>query len=289
MRSAHTRLDPQPLIDDPWGDKLVPEATREVLFRGMLARMDEATRLESLHRRDAVIDAVLMKSPAFANVITRSRYTEDALQTAVAAGVRQYVLIGAGFDSFSLRRPAFARDLQIFEIDHPATQSLKRERIAECGVTPHPSVHFIAADLSTMSVAQALAGSSYQSDRLSFFSWLGVTMYLTREANFATLKSIASCSPPGSQLAFTYMEERVLRSRSEAFTAIQDRVTAMGEPFLSGFEPQTLPAELRDCGLELLEDVDGLQVAERYDRTGSKGFERHSASHIALARVLGST
>src|SRR5258707_8983288 len=88
MRALHTRTDPKPLIDDPWGDRLVPDSVRATM-----------------------VDDALLRSPAFANVILRSRFTEDALESAVRGGVQQYVLIGAGFDSFSLRHPSFAKDL----------------------------------------------------------------------------------------------------------------------------------------------------------------------------------
>jgi methyltransferase (TIGR00027 family) len=261
MRALHTRIDPTPLIDDPWGDRLVPDSVRAT-----------------------VPDEALLRSPAFANVILRSRYTEDALETAVLGGVRQYVLIGAGFDSFALRRPEFARNLNIFEIDHPATQQLKLERFAECGLSVPPSVHFIAADLSKQSVAAALSHSAYDPTALSFFSWLGVTMYLTREANLATFRSVASCSPAGSLLAFTYIESSILESQSAAFQELQARVSAMGEPFMSGFDPDLVAGDLRACGLALVEDLTGQAIIEKYQRAGTQGFDRHSSSHVALAR-----
>lgn len=261
IRALHTRTDPKPLIDDRWGDRLVPDSVRATMT-----------------------DDALLRSPAFANVILRSRFTEDALQAAVRGGVRQYVLIGAGFDSFSLRRPSFAKDLNIFEIDHPATQRLKLERIAECGLELPPSVHFIAADLSQQSVAAALSQSAYDPAVLTFFSWLGVTMYLTREANLATFRSVASCSPAGSLLAFTYMESSILQSQSAAFQELQARVSSMGEPFLSGFDPALLADDLRGCGLELVEDLTGQAIIDKYQRAGTRGFERHSSSHVALAR-----
>ncbi len=261
IRALHTRTDPKPLIDDRWGDRLVPDSVRATMT-----------------------DDALLRSPAFANVILRSRFTEDALQAAVRGGVRQYVLIGAGFDSFSLRRPSFAKDLKIFEIDHPATQQLKLERIAECGLKVPPSVHFIAADLSRQSVAAALSQSAYDPAVLTFFSWLGVTMYLTREANLATFRSVASCSPAGSLLAFTYIESSILQSQSAAFQELQARVSSMGEPFLSGFDPALLADDLRGCGLELVEDLTGQAIIDKYQRAGTRGFERHSSSHVALAR-----
>jgi methyltransferase (TIGR00027 family) len=262
MRAAHTRLDPHPLINDPWGDRLVPESAR-------IEMSDEA----------------LLRSRAYPNVITRTRYTEDALEAAVSQGIRQYVLIGAGFDSFALRRPAFSADLQIFEIDFPATQTLKIQRIKECGISLPDSVHFIAADLSKESVAAALARSSFERDRLTFFSWLGVTMYLTREANLATLRSIASCAPMASELVFTYFDARLFQERSESFQELEQRVAAVGEPFLSGFDPATLAAVLADCGLDLVEDFNGTEAAARYDRNGAHGLGQSGYSHIALARV----
>jgi methyltransferase (TIGR00027 family) len=268
MRAAHTRLDPHPLINDSWGDRLVPESAKRAL----------ASSNETL-------DESLMRSRPYANVITRTRYAEDVLEAAISKGVRQYVLIGAGFDSFSLRRPASAANLQIFEIDFPATQRLKIERIDACGIALPDGVHFIEADLSLESVAAALARSSFDATRLTFFSWLGVTMYLTREANLATLRSIASCSPTGSELVFTYLDERLFQAQSDSFRELEQRVAAMGEPFLSGFDPAGLAANLAACGLDLVEDLNGGEAAARYDRGGGHNLGQSMFSHIALACV----
>ena len=244
MRAAHTRHDPNPLIDDPWGDRLVPESARDMFRKAALGRMDAEAQRKALASPDTIIDESLRRSRAYANVITRTRFTEDALQLAVTRGIRQYVLIGAGFDSFALRRPAYAADLQIFEIDFPATQSLKVARITECGLTLPDSVHFIAADLSQETVAASLLRSPFRTQDLTFFSWLGVTMYLTREATLGTLQSIASCTPAGSELVFTYFDERLFRAQSESLRDMEKRVAAMGEPLLSGFNPGTLARDL---------------------------------------------
>lgn len=287
MRAAHTRLDPNPLIDDPWGDRLVPDSARDLFRESALARMGLDAREKALASPESIVDESLLRSRAYANVVTRTRYAEDALQRAVAKGIAQYVLIGAGFDSFALRLPAFAANLKIFEIDFPATQGLKLQRIRECALSLPDSVHFIAADLSQESVQQALARSAYRSDRLTFFSWLGVTMYLTREANFATFKSIAACAPAGSELVFTYFDERLFHLPSESFREMERRVASIGEPFLSGFNPAMLAQNLADCGLTLLEDLDGFGVAARYERTGEKSLGQSTFSHMALARVGG--
>jgi methyltransferase (TIGR00027 family) len=172
-----------------------------------------------------------------------------------------------------------------FEIDHPATQSLKTAQIARCGISLPASVHFIAADLSRRSVAEILFDSPFRPDQTAFFSWLGVSMYLTQEANYATLRSIAACSHPGSELAFTYVDARMLTSTSKEFLELAQTVASMGEPFLFGFDPNTMAAKLRSCGLTLVEDLDNVQVAARYARPDLNRGGASRFSHLALARV----
>jgi methyltransferase (TIGR00027 family) len=263
MRALHTRRDPQPLIDDAYGEQLVPEPVRA-------GYQDPMT---------------LRSSAAYAGVILRTRYTEDALRTAVANGVRQYLILGAGFDSFALRLPAFARDLQIYEIDHPVTQALKRQRLRDCGLIPPPCVQYLAADLSREELAATLARASFDPNLRSFVSWLGVTMYLTRAANLATLRAIAQSVAPGSELVFTYFDlERGLQE-SERVRALTERVAALGEPFRSGFDPATLGADLRTCGWTLREDLTDREVLARVDDADRNDLNPGGFSHVVRAAV----
>jgi methyltransferase (TIGR00027 family) len=291
MRAVHSRRDPNPLIDDPWGDRIVPESFRLAYRETVLARLDAASRERALADEpqgdagDSLTDLALRASPAYAGVITRTRYTEDALRVAVAGGVRQYVIIGAGFDSFALRRPPFARDLDIFEVDHPATQALKRHQLSACAVEPPAGLHFVGADLAGEELDAALARSSFHPETLSFFSWLGVTMYLSREANFATFRAIARCGAPGSELVFTYFDARVHGLTSGPFSELTQRVAALGEPFQSGFDPNTIAADLQGCGLTLEEDIDDREALERIDRADSNDLRPPPFSRIARARI----
>lgn len=125
MRALHSRRDPSPLLDDPWGDRLVPQSEQDRFGQRILARMDSDARAAALRAPNSILDDFLLSNVAYPGVVLRSRYTEDALKEATNRGTRQYVLIGAGFDSFALRRPAFSETLEIFEIDHPATQTFK--------------------------------------------------------------------------------------------------------------------------------------------------------------------
>jgi methyltransferase (TIGR00027 family) len=286
MRAAHSRLDPSPLIDDPWGDRLVSKSERDRIHARLLDRMDADARAEALREPGSLLDNYFLSNTSYPGVVMRSRYAEDALKSAMERGTRQYVLIGAGFDSFALRRPAFSEGLEIFEIDHPATQSLKIERIRECGVGLPPSVHFIAADLARETLASALARSSFRGSEPAFFSWLGVTVYLTREANMATLRAIATCSASGSEVVFSYVDQIEFaeggRRAPDHPNALA--VARLGEPYVSGFDPGEIANDLKQAGLDLVEDLNGPQMAERYGRTGANALRPSANMHIALAR-----
>jgi methyltransferase (TIGR00027 family) len=286
MRAAHSRLDPSPLIDDPWGDRLVSKSERDRFSERIQSRMGPDARTTAQRQPDTLLDNYFLANTSYPGVVMRSRYAEDALQAATKQGTRQYVLIGAGFDSFALRRPAFSQGLEIFEIDHPATQALKIQRIRQCGVTLPPSVHFIAADLASETLASALGRSSFRSDEPAFFSWLGVTVYLTREANMATLRAVASSSAPGSELVFTYVDQIEFAEggrRSPEHPNAQ-AVARLGEPFVSGFDPKTIANDLKQAGLDLIEDLDGHRMAERYGRIARHPLRPSSSMHIVLAR-----
>jgi methyltransferase (TIGR00027 family) len=286
MRAAHTRRDPSPLIDDPWGDRLVPKSERDRVSERILARMEPDARAAAQREPVSLLDNYFLANTTYPGVVMRSRYAEDALQAATKRGTRQYVLIGAGFDSFALRRPAFSESLEIFEIDHPATQALKLERIRECGVTLPPSVHFIAADLANETLASALGRSSFRASEPAFFSWLGVTVYLTREANMATLRAVATGSASGSELVFTYVDQIEFADggrRSPEHPNAQ-AVARLGEPYMSGFDPRELANDLKQAGLDLVENLNGHQLAERYGRTSGHPLRPSASMHIALAR-----
>lgn len=289
MRALHSRHDPAPLLDDDWGDRLVPDTVRAALCQRVLDRMPSTVRAKAAATPGAILEQSLRANAAYAAVITRARYAEDALKAAVERGVTQYVVVGAGFDSFAYRRPSWAADLTVFEIDHPATQTMKRQRLAECGVDVSASVEFISADLSAEPLGSALARSSFQPTRSTFFSWLGVTIYLTEEANLSALRAIALCAPAGSELVFDYADQRVLDPgalATEAFRKLKTEVSSAGEAFLSGFDPGLLGEQLRAAGLLLLEDLNGDQAVARYDASGANGLRSAAAAHIAHARVV---
>jgi len=290
MRAIHTRLDRPRLIDDPWGDRLVPAAEQVALCRRILAGMEpeRRRRLEALGSDRAVLDTVLRRHATYGGVVLRSRYAEDALAAAVARGVRQYVLLGAGLDSFCIRQPPFAGELAVFEVDKPASQGLKRQRLAEEGLEVPANVRFVAADLGREPLGEVLARAGFSGAVPAFFSWLGVTVYLPRNANLATLRAIASSSAPGSELVFTYLDQRALEAGgSPTMERMRANRASLAEPWVSGFDPPTLASLLLGLGLELLEDVAGRELTTRYCGDGDDRLSAGMDGHVVHARVTG--
>lgn len=267
MRADHTRTAREPLIDDPWGDRLVGEAYRSQLRQDALSAASPERRelLEALEPQE-LLGVLLRRHPSYATIVIRARYAEEMLAAAVRGGAGQYVIVGAGLDSFALRRPEFARDLQVFELDHPDTQQFKLARLAECGRTSPPGVHYVSSDLAVESVADALGRAPFDPQQPSFFSWLGVTAYLTREANLRTLASIASCGAAESELVFDYGDQHAYDNppTDEVSIRIRARLARMGEPWISGFYPERLHGELQAVGLELVENLSPQELHRRY-------------------------
>lgn len=285
MRSLHTKYDRPALIHDLWADRLVRPDERERLAETVLrlTPADACDQLPSNGSVEAILHAVWFTNSVYGGVIVRTRYNLERLEAAVRQGIRQYVILGTGLDAFGADPPGFARDMDVFEVDHPASQVLKRARLAESGVPLPPTLHFVPADLGAEGLASALARSSFRFDRPALFSWLGVTVYLTREANLATLRGIARLAAPGSELVFTYLEQSALES--PAMRRMRAAVAAFGEPWRSGFDPAELPDLLRVVGLNGLEDLGGDELYRRYCQRRADGLTPGRSGHIVWARV----
>jgi methyltransferase (TIGR00027 family) len=193
----------------------------------------------------------------------RSRFAEDCLGAAVSRGVRQAVVLGAGLDTFALRNPYSDLGLQVFEVDHPATQAWKRRRLAEVGLVVPASLTFAAIDFESDDLGRGLRDAGFEPDRPAFFMWLGVVPYLGRAAIAATLRYIAGV--PKSEVVFDYSEplENYPPERRDAVVALAARTAEVGEPWLSHFDPDEIAQELRGYGFEDIEDLGTSDLAVR--------------------------
>lgn len=219
-------------------------------------------------------------------VAARSRYTEDELALGVRRGVCQYIILGAGLDTFAYRNPYPQDVLHVFEVDHPMTQTWKRARLEEVGITFPADLTFAPVDFETQTFAEGLLGAGYDSGKCAFFSWLGVTEYLTTEAVMTILRFISS-APVGSGVVFDYMLSPSLLTPAQKsrFNALAQRVASAGEPWQAFFDPALLTRDLLAMGFGYVEDNGPEEINATYFKDRKDGLRVGSLSHVMLARV----
>jgi methyltransferase (TIGR00027 family) len=204
-------------------------------------------------------------------MVLRSRYAEDELARAVSNGVSQYVILGAGLDTFGYRNPH--QGLRVFEVDHPATQAWKREQLTAAGIAIPPGLTFVPVDFERQTILDGLVAAGFDGHQKTFFSWLGVTPYLTMEAFDATLKLVAAM-PAGSGVVFDFAVARSALSALEqrALDALSARVASAGEPFRLFFEPRLIEQQLRGIGFRHIEHLEPAEMNTRYFSNRSDGL-----------------
>jgi methyltransferase (TIGR00027 family) len=242
-RAAHQIHDSPVVFYDPIAVKLIGATYAEELRRTPV-------------RRDRPFSTALR-----AFLVARSRYAEDNLRRAVEGGVEQYVLLGAGLDTFAYRN-SYAQ-LRVFEVDHPATQQWKRELLQRNRIALPESVTFAPVDFERQSLSTQLGDAGFNHRAPAFFAWLGVVPYLTLEAFRGTLNFI-SAQPPGSGLAMDYGQPRAVLPLLErlAHDSLASRVEKAGEPFRLFFTPTEIAAEF--SRFHSLEDLGAPEVNARY-------------------------
>ena len=216
----------------------------------------------------------------------RSRYTEDRLAETVATGTAQYVVLGAGLDTFAWRNPFSS--LRVFEVDFPATQEWKRSLLASAGIELPSNLTFVPLDFEHKVLAEGLLEAGLDPQAVAFFGWLGVVPYLTLDAFRSTLAAIAAL-PAGTAVAFDYAlsPDTLSPGRRRFFDALAARVAAAGEPFKLFFTPEQLADELSAAGFHRIEQIDSEKLNGRYFRGRGDGLELPSPGlgMIAVAWV----
>jgi methyltransferase (TIGR00027 family) len=237
-RAAHLIVDREPWIFE---DRLA------IVLLG-----DSCADLLAAHRDSGQPGALASMRVA---MTTRSRYAEERLAEAATRGIRQYVVLGAGLDSFAYRSP-LARELQVLEVDHPDTQVWKRDRLAGAAITVTSRPRFVAVDFRVDSLSDRLMDMGFDPSHPAFVSWLGVTQYLTDESISTTLEVIGGLCP-GTELVIEYLVPAGIRDeRGQALADFfMPRAAALGEPWLTFHTPTDIAGMLAACGMVVLDDV----------------------------------
>ena len=268
LRAVHQLLDEPLVLSDPIALPLLGASTEAALREDPFALNDPMAR----GLRGALV--------------VRSRFVEDELSRCVAAGVRQYVVLGAGLDTFAYRNPYRDEGLRVFEVDHPGTQRWKQQLLTEASIGVPPSLTFVPADFERDDLGGALRQAGFRADRAACVSWMGVTMYLTTEAAVATLSTVAGFAV-GTCLCFDYRVPATMLNPVERVIneVIEQRIAALGEPWLSTFEPMQLQRQLLELGFSSAEsatpdDLNGRYFARRKDGLRTGGGVRIMCANI---------
>jgi methyltransferase (TIGR00027 family) len=288
-RGHHCAHDHPRIFADPLAFSLLSleERTRiETLLLEGFRRVNPLAA-ESFEDGQSAMEWLMQSGAAASILLSRAQYAEECLEREMAHGVRQYVLLGAGLDSFAYRRPELVEQLVLFEIDHPATQAYKRQRLAELGWEQPANLHYLPVDFNRQSLADRLAGSPFDPGHAVFFSWLGVTYYLPRQTVLATLEEIARFARSGSSIVFDYLDEEafVPGKCAPRVQRMLDHVASLGEPMQSGLDPLALAGELGQLGLELVENLCPWDIHGRWFMGRTDHYRACEHAHFALARV----
>jgi len=290
MRAYHAIHATDKIFDDFLAYDLIPEDKRELIEQYLTElcltcdkELNDSENTASLSDRITTSEFLMQ---AISNVISRTRYAEDTLEKAFRQGVRQCVILGAGMDTFAFRCPEM---LEVFEVDHPATQEFKLHRLAELEWEHPTKLHFIPIDFTKESLVTALTRSSFYDPNVkSFFSWLGVVSYLSHEDIFATLRSIAEIAPAGSIVVFNYADTNTFipEKLSPQMKEFMKLLRKIGEPIkMSGFNPSRLAEDLKSLGFRLQENLSPVNIEERYFKGRTDGLHAYEYGHFACAVV----
>jgi methyltransferase (TIGR00027 family) len=259
-------LDVPKILEDPLALRIVG-ANAESALRANLWRFQKSRFLRAF-------------------IVLRSRYAEDELARAIQRGVRQYVILGAGLDTFGYRNPYPGSRLRVFEVDHPATQSWKRVRLREAEIAIPESLTFASVDFERQTLADGLNRAGFRAEDPAFFSLLGVVVYLTKTAVMETFKFVASL-PAGSEIVFDYgiLPSMLSESERSARESRASRVAAVGEPWITYFDPVSLARDLRGMGFKQVEDFGPEEAKDRYFKDRTDGFRIGRSGRLMKARL----
>lgn len=216
--------------------------------------------------------------------LARARFCEDSLKTAMHTGTEQYVILGAGMDTFAFREPDFMRKYKVFEVDHPLTQADKKERIKMAALEISDNLSYVPVDFSTDNLNEKLLVAGFDPSKKTFFSWLGVSYYLSLEQIEKMLDSVAGLSAEGSSLVFDYADENLFRSDIKRVQNMIAMAAAGGEPMKTCFSYEQLEKLLEKHQFLIYELLTTEDIQENYFKGREDGLT--AFEHISYVNAV---
>ena len=259
-RASHTRTAKPPIFADEYAEHLCGPIWRTIISSKFLTWLVVKVKLH-------VVQPIVMA------VFVRARFCEDLVEEAIDSSVNQYVILGAGYDSFAMRRADLKNKVTVFELDQFATQKSKLERMAKHGIAKPDNAVYVGADLNVDDMFECLNQHGFDSSKPAVFAWFGVTYYLKRDSVVSTLQQISSTCSPGSSVLFDFQFNPF--STPKDWRHIQSKmiefVAKKGEPMITRFKPENVEKFVQDCGYANVEvllpkDINNKYLSNREDK-----------------------
>ncbi|MCP4465858.1 MAG: SAM-dependent methyltransferase [Halieaceae bacterium] len=273
-RALHARDSDAPVLFDDWAIHLLAVEDREKVLQG-----EPTDTMAAMGDFDT--------SPIFAVNVGCLRYAEDEIDKCLGSGSAQYLILGAGLDTFALRRNDLLGKVAVYEVDHPDVQALKIERIRAAGRVPATMPVFVAVDFETTGLDDALGEVGFDKTAISVATWLNTTHYLSVEAIDTTLSDLATVLAPGSRLILNYAPDVALsEDQIEFVTRLLSITDAAGEPLVSRFTPQAFEQLLQSRGFAVIEHADEAELTRRYFKGRDDGLYPGLPLRIIIAERI---
>ena len=283
VRAYHFKTSDFPVFSDSIAEKLISSEEYSAMAGNILGGIDFFApemkgKLSSEDILEYIVSSELAPTP-----LSRAIYCEECLDMAVKTGTRQYVILGAGYDTFAFRNREFISNYPVFETDHPLTQEDKLKRIDCAGLTVPENLKLVPVDFSTDDLGEKLISAGFDRTKPTLFSWLGVSYYLSEEEICRTLSALAELSAEGSSVIFDFGGEGLFDSSDRRENNMLAMAMAAGEPMKSCFSNEKLSLLLNKYGFYIYELLDPKDIGERYFMK-----QKHMTpyTHIKLAMAV---
>ena len=287
-RAYHAEHAENPIFADTKARELMTDEEYSMIAAYILGGIDffAPDKKDSFANNEEAL-TYLVNTQIAPTPLARAAFCEDALKTAMSTGTEQYVILGAGMDTFAFREPAFLSKYDVFEVDHPLTQENKRSRIQRAGWTVPEKLHFVPMDFTKDDLRAKLLEAGYNPKKKTFFSWLGVSMYLDWNAIETMLQNIAALAVDGSGLVFDYADAGLFLSDVKRVQNMLAMAKAGGEAMKSGFDQMSLELMLSEYDFLVYEHLNCAEIQKRYFFGRSdwlSAFEHINYAHAVLKK-----
>jgi len=286
-RAYHFENDNPKIFCDALAGKLITDDEYKKIAEYMVHGIDffaPGKKDELLDRAEIlkwIVQTQLAPTP-----LARAQYCEEMLENAINAGIVQYVILGAGMDTFAYRNYDVLSKMSVFEVDHPNTQAFKKRKVEQAGLIAPENLHYVPVDFSKENLGDALKKTGFIFEKRTFFNWLGVSYYMTKEQNLNMLKIISSLVPRGSSVVFDYADENIFTSDLKRVRNMIAMADASGEPMKSCYNYYELEETLEEAGFLIYEHLFTDEIEKRF--FANRTDYLHAFEHINyVLAVLG--